>query len=599
MAPPSWTTAEQCEWLTALVPAFQEARVKGRQKNWRATLGHNWFLKWPEIKVLFGDVALSSLTPEQNAELVAAEIKRQKQLKRWFHNHASQSRTARAAAAPLPREITGLARTRRAPHAREVYIRMYYDDTKRGFVSAILEAARHDSGQRRVLSRAESMAITRKALDDMFEAEPDTVKEAVAARVVDETRLLAVPASLGQIKTPEDYQRAINAAPGWIERIMAPIAGVCGWCFTVVGAGPSPQDGGDITSFACHFGTTDAGHTFEQVSLNFKDQYVRPMVHFAKGVFSRDERARRALPVVYPDAAAEESEPTSADLPPGSAPTPPLAGSGNELPNASLTEATVITDPLLQGFQPNLAPAPLDGTTLLDFAGVGHSFPLLSDELDDGLLGLLGLDDTGTFNDAPFSFDQGAFLPGTGDALPQGIVPFDIEAGATGDTLPANPLPSGLDLLANLEAVARASVSAHTPRAPGTDTQAEGERPQRSRKAPRRYDEGAEPPSKRPKVNKAAAAAVDNAEAARTTRSTGARGGAAGKAAARGKAKANAAARATAASKAGETPAELNKTKTGTGRGGAKAGAGRGGAKTGAGRGGAKTGAGRGVVKRR
>lgn len=76
MAPPAWTTDEQREWLTALKPVFHDARNKGSLRNWRRTLGHNWFIKWPEINILFGDVPRASLTPEQQTELAAAEEKR-------------------------------------------------------------------------------------------------------------------------------------------------------------------------------------------------------------------------------------------------------------------------------------------------------------------------------------------------------------------------------------------------------------------------------------------------------------------------------------------------------------------------------------------
>ncbi|EIW59144.1 uncharacterized protein TRAVEDRAFT_121953 [Trametes versicolor FP-101664 SS1] len=270
MAPPTWTTPEQSEWLVSMKPAFHEARVKGRQKTWHASLCLSWFVKWPEIKVLFGDVLDKDLTPEQRETLAAAELKRKAQLTRWYQNHASESRTARAAAAPLPREVTGLTKTRRAPHAREVYIRMYYDEARRDRVRAALEAARNGSTQ--PLSRAQTFSITRKTLEEIYEAEPAEVKDAVARRVDTERRLLAIPAANANAapnRTPEDYQRyvshpcpshaahlidginsAINAAPGWLERIVSPIADVCGWCFTVVGAGPSPQEGGEIASFA-------------------------------------------------------------------------------------------------------------------------------------------------------------------------------------------------------------------------------------------------------------------------------------------------------------------------------------------------------------
>ncbi|KAH9846691.1 hypothetical protein C2E23DRAFT_890672 [Lenzites betulinus] len=309
--PPTWTTDEQRKWLLELKPAFQEARAKGRLGNWQLSVHHSWFLRWPERKLLFGEN--EELTAEQETELAKAETKRKTQINRWFQNHASESRTVRAAAAPLPREVLGAPKGKRAPHAREVYIRMYYDAAKRALVNAALDAARLSAG--RALSHAETLTVTRRTINQLFEAEPPAVKEAVAARVVEETRLLAVPSQVPQAKNkmPEDYQRALNAAPGWIERVLAPIAEMCGWCISVVGAGPNPERGGEITSFACHFGTTPTGHTFDQVVPNFKDQFIRPMVHFAKGVYMINDPLLNPSLVDSLSAPLHEADDTGAD----------------------------------------------------------------------------------------------------------------------------------------------------------------------------------------------------------------------------------------------------------------------------------------------
>ncbi len=43
---------------------------------------------------------------------------------------------------------------------------------------------------------------------------------------------------------------AIDAAPKTISKLLTTVHEDSGWCFTVVGAGPSPRDGGAIKSFA-------------------------------------------------------------------------------------------------------------------------------------------------------------------------------------------------------------------------------------------------------------------------------------------------------------------------------------------------------------
>lgn len=40
----------------------------------------------------------------------------------------------------------------------------------------------------------------------------------------------------------------------------------------------------ELTSLSIHFGTNPSGHTFGQVTPDFKEKYMRPLVFFAKGV---------------------------------------------------------------------------------------------------------------------------------------------------------------------------------------------------------------------------------------------------------------------------------------------------------------------------
>lgn len=63
----SWTTPQQWDWLFSLRANAQEARAKGRYSTWLASIYHDWFLQWPERKVLFGEIKV--LDPEQEKEL--------------------------------------------------------------------------------------------------------------------------------------------------------------------------------------------------------------------------------------------------------------------------------------------------------------------------------------------------------------------------------------------------------------------------------------------------------------------------------------------------------------------------------------------------
>lgn len=287
-----------------------------------------------------------------------------------------------------------------------------------------------------------------------------------------------------------------------------------------------------------------------------------------------------------------------------------------------------VTDPLLLGFRPNLVPAtfPL-ANTAIDFAGVEQLFPPNSDEFDNNLFNLLGMEDDGTFdNGVSFDFSHGGLFPGTAVELPDAtsavsgsmLVPAslpvpvpvsDIDAaGATGGTPSGNPLPSGPiprpELLhnpvpelpaAHLPTTAAMGVTLETP-APMLESadpftmNLDSERPRRTRKAPSRYENGTEPVSKRAKPSKAAEDITEDAPVGRATHGMGAGRGGAKRGAGRGGAKPGATKGACGGTSSATDAAGTGcATKAGGGRGAAKAGKAQGSAKGAAGRGHAKT----------
>ncbi|KAI0753504.1 hypothetical protein C8Q80DRAFT_1096465 [Daedaleopsis nitida] len=259
MPPPSWTTREQWAWLFERKGACADARRRGRLSPWLTTVYHDFFIRWPECDIPFGPNA-PKLTPEQEVELADAIETRQNQIYVWFKNH--RSRTARDSRG-VPAAITqSLMKGKgRAPQAREVFCRMFYDDEKKAVVERDLTAERKVVGRK--LDRREVLRITRARVDTMFSEAGDEVRAQVEARVAEEKALRAVSLPTeGGSQMPQDYQKfhtchmltmttsAIDAAPTLIEQLLEPIAQQTGWCYTVVAAGPSPENNGDIHSFA-------------------------------------------------------------------------------------------------------------------------------------------------------------------------------------------------------------------------------------------------------------------------------------------------------------------------------------------------------------
>lgn len=71
--PQKWTTEEQEEFLTSLYAEFHEHAAEKKYEEFWKKVNKMWFERWPERKVLFGDLPVDYvLTPDQVKELAAA-----------------------------------------------------------------------------------------------------------------------------------------------------------------------------------------------------------------------------------------------------------------------------------------------------------------------------------------------------------------------------------------------------------------------------------------------------------------------------------------------------------------------------------------------
>ena len=98
----------------------------------------------------------------------------------------------------------------RAPQAREVFCRLFYDDEKKALVENDLQAQRDALGRK--LERAEMLAITRRRIDALFDAASDKVKAQVNAKMAEEKALKSAALTVTlpeQVRTPLEYQRYV------------------------------------------------------------------------------------------------------------------------------------------------------------------------------------------------------------------------------------------------------------------------------------------------------------------------------------------------------------------------------------------------------
>ncbi|KAL7280504.1 hypothetical protein ACG7TL_005436 [Trametes sanguinea] len=182
---------------------------------------------------------------------------------------------------------------KRALHVREVWCREFYDG-HRATVEATLAARRTELGHKP--RRQETLSITRTEIDRQYSLESPEVKADVFRRWEEEKAVArATPEKVaGQDHSPEQYQHV-------------------------------------------HLGRNQSGHTFAQANSGFRDQCVRPLVHFAKGVYPKDVQRKRALK--SPTSPATSSALPAVELKPSTclndSPRDPAAGPSKSDPPVS------------------------------------------------------------------------------------------------------------------------------------------------------------------------------------------------------------------------------------------------------------------------
>ncbi|KAI0712131.1 hypothetical protein C8Q76DRAFT_693823 [Earliella scabrosa] len=410
MAPPSWTTHEQWQWLCERKGAAADARKRGRYGSWFTSLCHDWFLWWPERQVLFPDIGHADpLTAEQAEELATAVKKRKLQLGVWFQNHKSRSRATNSLPSAVLAELS--KGKGRAPQAHEVFCRLFYDDEKKALVENDLQAQRDALGRK--LERAETLAITRRRIDALFEAASNEVKAQVDAKMAEEKAMKSAALTVSspeEVRTPLEYQRSIESGPNTLQRLIDPVSQQMGWTICLVGAGPSPEEGGAIRSFAMHFGKTPSGHTLAQAFPDFRENYIRPMIQFAQTVYPPEVRQSRALRIATADHDATVDDPGTIDA----------SGSGSSKPDVSPRSPPLASSPS----QPPTPPLPSvasPSSSVSGYVTAQHdtSQHVTSQPAATGVasFGADALTEFALPGDAPFSFSELLSFPTTWQTL--------------------------------------------------------------------------------------------------------------------------------------------------------------------------------------
>ncbi|KAK0491897.1 hypothetical protein EDD18DRAFT_1358327 [Armillaria luteobubalina] len=253
MALLGWCTSDQNDWFDARLPAFHQARLKGKPGEFLVKAVKDFFAEFPipecQDKVI-GD------EPEHIARRAVQNSfyqKQKEQIMQKFNNNHNKAQIAAVAAsnpnkkaiASLKKKVLFSLKPWHCVRAVEIYSHCYYPTC----MKPIIKAAIHK----------------------------------------------------------KEYLDAIDTAPAVLNRFLQDLAVQTGWWFTIIGRGPDPADNRNIRTGSFHIGRNEHGCHFEDeythfsVDANdtdathhtsFDESVITPFGRFLKSLFPPEIRAK-------------------------------------------------------------------------------------------------------------------------------------------------------------------------------------------------------------------------------------------------------------------------------------------------------------------
>ncbi|KAJ7725473.1 hypothetical protein B0H16DRAFT_1736135 [Mycena metata] len=342
MAPPTWSTPEQLDWLKSHVGAYVDNKISGDQIQFFAGLDEAWFKRWPEeepAKLPERESGVA-LTPDQTAILANTLEARRKasrilsfaqcgvgtsrrvaggwarQIRSWFRNHTRSQRESGVVAAKkadqgsLAAALWNDQKRERNPQVVELYQKIYPERVKEGLEVAGFQAKHSQDldfvtldGEKppeevkvQLKAQASARLSARRVVSmSLLADETEDVKKELEEEL-NKIKRMKLEGKMAEKLTPESAQRSLDQLEGIVDRFHQILNEKTGWVgFTLVG-GPTPNAGGALSMQVFSSGLTPAGHTFKQVHSDWKGAVSLPFTHFLKRCFTRSERDAMALP---------------------------------------------------------------------------------------------------------------------------------------------------------------------------------------------------------------------------------------------------------------------------------------------------------------
>ncbi|KAJ3537106.1 hypothetical protein NMY22_g5737 [Coprinellus aureogranulatus] len=298
MAPQSWATAEEREFLISLLPEYEACQVKRKYKNFWLRVNKDFLAKFPVVAKLYPGVKESELTEEQRQRCAGAIAKVQKRIKEWYRWQMNP-RSRNAGFTISKKDLHSIYNTRtRVLKPYEVYAKLYQRE---------VEEAKRKRCEEEGIKGRQQLSVWHEVARELYLNAPEERVQAVKREMSDNS---SSDTEEGP-EAPKTYLRYLKKLPTLLDATVSPAVKKAGVLALVTIVGPDPEKCGKIVSRTLQFGDKPDTPLFSNEWANYDKVFVEELARFARRhEFSPAVCASRSLrnPVPLPKPTENSAE---------------------------------------------------------------------------------------------------------------------------------------------------------------------------------------------------------------------------------------------------------------------------------------------------
>ncbi|TEB29359.1 hypothetical protein FA13DRAFT_1865527 [Coprinellus micaceus] len=285
MAPGSWATPAEREFLASLIPEYEACQVKRRYKAFWQRLDAEFLVKFPVLEKLFPDrsVKAHDLQPHEKEIYAAAVLKQQQEWYRWQLSPRSRSAGSVITKKDLQSIYCGRTRNRK-PY--EVFAKLY---------SKEVDEAKEARCEAQGITGRKRLSVWQSVSKELYDSSSREKKEAVRKAIEKEDLQEWESAD-----APIQYLRYLKKLPALLDATINPAVRRAGALAFVTVAAPDPEQNGKVvcksSAFSFQFGNRPGTPLFAEVWEGHSGVFVEELSQFVRRhEFPPDVCAARSL----------------------------------------------------------------------------------------------------------------------------------------------------------------------------------------------------------------------------------------------------------------------------------------------------------------